>query len=707
MQGTDGADAGLTPGQKIGKYVIKQKLGQGAMGVVFGAEHEALGREVAIKVLRAEFAANEGVVERFQREAEAVSRIGHANIVAAYDFGRLPDGSMYYVMERINGETLSARMRRKPPLEAEETVAIFAQICRALQAAHARGVVHRDLKPDNIMLMPQEGRHPHVKVVDFGVAKFHEAKAGEQQQTTAGMVLGTPAYMAPEQIQAARTVDGRADIYALGAILYVILTDQLVFDGGMMEMLVAHISRDPLPPSQRTSRPISPALDAMVMRSLSKNPADRPADANAFLAELATAWGVSAKSSGTPATARPAALAMPPGAVASSTVIETHSSPTVASDMPIPGVSRPGQATTVGVAPVAAKPKAKGGLIGAAIGGVVVLGIGAAAIVLLRSPAVTTAAGAGSSAQKTAARSPVQIAAEQEVANALTGDALLRRAALDDMAAVGDPGAGEQIVTALGDDNPEVRRSAANAAAGVGRPGDKAMLAALVVAQGRSGGAVAVDIAAARLHLGDPAAEDELKRALEGRDPNARLRAAVALAEADKLPAGKLRPILDESQKVARRALRQVATARLVKLDAGFAAEQKKAMQEAPDPAARLDAALALARGGDATVMVPLVQLLAADPDPTDRVEAAAALTELNEVHGRAALLSSLEAAQAAVRARAATALGRLAVTGAHVPGAIEKLAPLLKDADAQVRVAAATALLAATSHAEPPQRNP
>ncbi|HWE28523.1 MAG TPA: serine/threonine-protein kinase, partial [Polyangia bacterium] len=277
---------GLAIGDRVGKYRITDKIGQGGMGEVFGAVHDGLGRDVAIKLLRARFADDESLLARFWQEAEAVSRIGHANIVSVYDFGRTEAGESYYVMERIAGESLAARLRREPPLSFAETDAIFAQLCRALAAVHARGIIHRDLKPDNVLLQAQASGLVHVKVVDFGVAKVRATPFGDTpgNLTAAGTLLGTPAYMAPEQIMAAQHVDGRADVYSLGAMLYQVLTGAPPFAGEELAVLMAHVRDEAPAPS--TKRPdIAPALDAFVLRALAKEPEKRP-DAPAFATEL-------------------------------------------------------------------------------------------------------------------------------------------------------------------------------------------------------------------------------------------------------------------------------------------------------------------------------------------------------------------------------------------------------------------------------------
>ncbi|MEM1414713.1 MAG: protein kinase, partial [Myxococcota bacterium] len=209
-----------------GRYRIDARLGEGGMGVVYGVTHVSLGKRFALKVLRRDYARDETVVERFVREARAASSIGHPSIVDIHDFGRLPDASTYFVMELLEGETLTARIRRGA-LAPEETLHVVRQIASALSAAHASGIVHRDLKPDNVHLVTRGDDALTVKVLDFGIAKVGGAHG---KLTRTGTVFGTPYYMSPEQA-AGQSVDGRTDVYALGVIAFEMLTGHVPFDG--------------------------------------------------------------------------------------------------------------------------------------------------------------------------------------------------------------------------------------------------------------------------------------------------------------------------------------------------------------------------------------------------------------------------------------------------------------------------------------------
>ena len=314
----------LSDGATLGKYRISKRLGEGGMGVVYAAMHERLGRPVAIKVLRRELSRNNEQSSRFQMEAELVTRIGHPNIVQVYDFGRLPDDSLYFVMEMIKGESLRDRLLKKP-LSDQEVVQTFGPLLSALRAAHGIGVVHRDLKPDNVMLIDGEGgSFSSVKLLDFGIAKIRgeEAASGavaaagaealashpstasapavDALKTAAGAIMGTPAYMAPEQIKNSSKVDKRADIYAIGVMLYEVLGGRRPFVGSFGELIGQHLFEKPELPSamaQSNSMPprqISwPKVDAVVMRMLAKEPDDRYPDCASLQAALEEAWGQS------------------------------------------------------------------------------------------------------------------------------------------------------------------------------------------------------------------------------------------------------------------------------------------------------------------------------------------------------------------------------------------------------------------------------
>ena len=264
-------------GQQIGSYRIVGQLGEGGMGAVFAAVHQQISRQVAIKVLHADLSRRPEILARFFNEARAVNIVRHPGLVSVYELGQLDDGRAYIVMEHLEGETLRGRLHRRvlPLLDA---LSLSRQVASALAATHASGIVHRDLKPDNVMIVP-DAETPlgeRVKLLDFGIAKLATGQAGEVRTST-GMVLGTPCYMAPEQCRDSGQVDGRADVYALGVMLYEMLAGRPPFQAaGMGDLMMMHINEPPCPLHQIDGR-VPMEVSALVDAMLAKAPAARPA----------------------------------------------------------------------------------------------------------------------------------------------------------------------------------------------------------------------------------------------------------------------------------------------------------------------------------------------------------------------------------------------------------------------------------------------
>jgi len=266
-------------------YEIVGVLGEGGMGRVYRARHRRLpNKQYAIKMLHHDLARQPEVVARFQREAEAVAALEHPNIVGVYDVNSAPDGRPYLVQELLEGVELAAHLDRVGRLPPASAVAIVRQICHALGAAHARGIVHRDVKPENVILMGDLAT-PTVKMLDFGISKVAEA---ETALTKTGVVMGTPAYMAPEQARGDR-VDARADIYAVGAILYRAVTGRKPFEGlEAMATLTAVLVEEP-PRPRSLEQKVPEALELVIQRAMAKSSAERPAtmaELDAALADL-------------------------------------------------------------------------------------------------------------------------------------------------------------------------------------------------------------------------------------------------------------------------------------------------------------------------------------------------------------------------------------------------------------------------------------
>lgn len=253
------------------RYEVIGTLGEGGMGIVYHVRHRLLGKPLALKVLRADLARDGDLGQRFIREARAAASVAHPNVVQITDFGNLPSGQPYFVMELLTGESLSALLRKGGPLPAASATRLLTQIVDALAAAHAAGVVHRDLKPDNVLVCPGPSGDI-VKVLDFGLAKV----AGQSRLTKAGVVFGTPYYMSPEQASG-DPVDERADIYAFGVVMYEVFTGRVPFEADtFMGVLTKHIYVEPTPPSVILGGMAAlGALEQITLRCLEKKPERR------------------------------------------------------------------------------------------------------------------------------------------------------------------------------------------------------------------------------------------------------------------------------------------------------------------------------------------------------------------------------------------------------------------------------------------------
>jgi serine/threonine-protein kinase len=264
----------LDIGAVVGDYRIEGLVGQGGMGQVYGAVHPVIGKRAAVKVLRRELCTDPEVIERFVLEARAVNQIGHPNIVDVFAFGALPDGRHYMVMEWLRGESLSSRLERSPP-PLDEACELLVGVCAARGAAHASHIVHRDLKPHNVFLVDVRAARPMVKLLDFGLVKLMGNDDVRMERTRSGSLLGTPAYMSPEQARG-RGVDHRTDLYALGVMLFEMATGRLPFlEPSAMEIVVAHLQQ-PVPIASEYRRGIPPELDALIAALMAKDPAHRP-----------------------------------------------------------------------------------------------------------------------------------------------------------------------------------------------------------------------------------------------------------------------------------------------------------------------------------------------------------------------------------------------------------------------------------------------
>lgn len=271
--------------KRLGQYTLEKKLGAGGMGTVYTARHAMLRRPTAVKLLDVDKISDAGIV-RFEREVQLTSELTHPNTVAVYDYGRTPDGISYYAMEYLDGLNLDELIERFGPVSEARMVYILKQVCGALAEAHVRGLVHRDIKPANIFLTCRGGMHDFVKVLDFGLVK---AIGGDEKGniTNPNAIIGTPFYLSPEAVTEPEKVDARADVYAVAAVGYYLITGTPVFRGAsVVEICMKHSREIPEPPSVRSGKPVTADLEALLLRCLSKTPSDRPANAAELLRQL-------------------------------------------------------------------------------------------------------------------------------------------------------------------------------------------------------------------------------------------------------------------------------------------------------------------------------------------------------------------------------------------------------------------------------------
>jgi len=277
--------------RQLGQYTLEKRIGEGGMGEVYLARHALLKRPTAVKVLKPDRSSPQAVA-RFEREVQLASRLTHPNTIEIYDFGRTPEGIFYYAMEFLPGINLDQLLRLDGPPPPARSVFVLRQVCGSLGEAHGIGLIHRDIKPQNIMLCERGGQYDFVKVLDFGLVR-PVAPAQDARLTADFRISGTPHYLAPEVLREPQHADARADIYALGVVSFNLLTGLHPFDtANLAELLHRVATEDPPRPSQRTAMPIAPALDQLVFDCLARDPGRRPASVSEVLAVLDGDLGV-------------------------------------------------------------------------------------------------------------------------------------------------------------------------------------------------------------------------------------------------------------------------------------------------------------------------------------------------------------------------------------------------------------------------------
>jgi eukaryotic-like serine/threonine-protein kinase len=277
---------------QLGQYTLGEKIGEGGMGVVYKANHALLRRPAAIKLLAPE-CAGEQALTRFEREVQLTSQLTHPNTISVYDFGRTANGTFYYAMEYVDGLDLQTLVEREGPQDPARVAHLLAQLAGALAEAHGVGLIHRDVKPANVMVCERGGQQDVVKVLDFGLIKEVGARGG-LNQTDVHHIIGTPLYLSPEAITSPESVDARSDLYALGAVGYFLLTGAPPFSGeNVIEVCGHHLHTVPARPSARLGSNVPEKLEALIMSCLAKAPGQRPASAAQLqkaLLEVAADW---------------------------------------------------------------------------------------------------------------------------------------------------------------------------------------------------------------------------------------------------------------------------------------------------------------------------------------------------------------------------------------------------------------------------------
>jgi len=297
---TDGSQLPQSPLVKkdhvvASKYALEYMIGQGGMGTVWAAKHTSLGQRAAVKFISIAHIESQDALRRFDAEAKAAATIRSRNVVQVYDNGELEDGTPYMVMEYLEGESLHSRVERDGSIDAAEALRIVRHVGKALSVAHGMGIIHRDVKPENVFLATSPDDNEYTaKVLDFGVAKFMQ-RGPAQARTRTGTIVGTPLYMSPEQVRGLKTIDHRTDVYSLGALTFTMLTGTVVFDGKTFGDLLFQICTEPLPKMTEVAPWLPAAVDGWFEKACARSPDDRFQTVQDMVEALADAVGMSVR----------------------------------------------------------------------------------------------------------------------------------------------------------------------------------------------------------------------------------------------------------------------------------------------------------------------------------------------------------------------------------------------------------------------------
>ena len=668
-------------GTEMAGYTIKRKLAEGGMGVVFEAEHSKIGRKGAIKVLKLEFCRSEEVVERFYQEARAVNSIRHENIVDVYDFGRDAEGRVFFVMELLAGESLSDRIRRGA-LPWSEAFPILEQTLRALKAAHDKGFVHRDLKPDNIWLKKVGDGPVEVKLLDFGIAKLVGEDSPTEKLTRTGSIMGTPHYMSPEQINGSKDIDLRTDIYAMGVIMYEMFAGRTPFLGETLQaIMTGHLFTEPprlddVPKNLGVPAPIAKIIDCM----LAKDVAERYGSASDVLADLRAI-----NKDGEPTVADSLTPERVPGQPRTM----------------VPGSTQPGASAPMPTAPPApvAKKRSFGMVIGAAVAAATIGGV-----LHMKKSAPAPAPIAKTEASKPA---PVAPPAEKPIdydqvrkdaqttlrASIKEAEPAVRVQGSDALGKIKDQPS-VPALTELTEKDPDAE-TRGHAADALGQIGAKPAMALLTKLEKDAPDPLKPWYASALARLGDKDAKKRLLKYAADKDLKVAFKAALALADvsqsgdADTLKS--LRALAGHEQELNE--IAPYAGAIILTKMAGMHDDKARkilySILESPDEGSRLAAAEGLAKLGDDAGKKVLEAVYNNEASP-NRLIATVALIPLGDYIGFDLIAQKLTDKDPETRRLAARGLGEIGERKS-----VKALLDVVSDKDWSVRISAAVALVA------------
>jgi HEAT repeat protein/tRNA A-37 threonylcarbamoyl transferase component Bud32 len=678
-------------GTQLGNFRVEQCIAQGGMGRIYRAVHTVIGRQAAIKVLTDKYSSDDTMIKRLHREARAVNRIGHPNIIDIFDFGRTDDDREYFVMEYLPGLSLAEHLEKRQRYDWAFIQSLFSQALSALSAAHDMGIVHRDIKPENILVSIEENDSISLKILDFGIAKSVGVGPEGEHLTQAGSVMGTPEYIAPEQIRG-RPVDGRADLYAMGIVLYELVAGKRPYQAReVLPLLMAHLKEDPPDFDATPEQNIPEFLPAVIRKAMAKAPDDRYQDARAF----AEAMGLDSIASATtpsedPWRAKMAGDGLDEAASAAARAqIGQRTQPGVVEPTgQLP--SQPAQSTARWLAPVALLLISLGAIAAYFATGVREKGTQAPVAKAPHSDARATAPQIDSGTEQAFAPTKDLRALFTQVRTALRQSLRhakpeIRRSALKGIAHIRDPEDIGKIVQSFQDDGDRSVRSAA--ALALAEYSGAEVVKRLLTERAGAGPLEQISIDRALLRLGQTEGRRGLLSLLGSKKTQVALSAALALAQTGDARANKiLKSALARGDELKQVTVVAVLGA-LAKLNNPSAVKSLRKGLESPRALDRLIFAEALLKMGDEEVL-PVLRKILNSGETTTRLLAAKLLGSAGDFAGFDLMAASVRAQQAYTRQLAASSLAEISDRSALPP-----LAFALNDKNPQVKATAAEAL--------------